>query len=189
MLHLDPGLIETGRLRLRQIAETDLPDILAINADAEVSRYLGRPPWQTLADAGAWFSKCSAQVADGTALELVIILKDTGRIIGRCGLFDYEKPDAHATLGYILGRDHWRQGYMREALTAFITHAFHSIGLRRIEARAEADNTASTGLLKRLGFTQEGILRARWITEGQPMDAHVFGLLAGEWSAVCLPTK
>jgi len=182
MLHLEPGLLETDRLCLRQIAETDLPDLLTINGNAEVSKYLGRPPWQSLADAEAWFHKCSAQVTDGTALELVIILKEAGRIIGRCGLFEYEKFDAHATLGYVLGRDHWKQGHMREALTAFITHTFHRIGLRRIEARAEADNTNSTGLLKRLGFTQEGVLRERWITEGQPMDAHVFGLLAGEWS-------
>jgi len=113
----------------------------------------------------------------------VIILKESGRVIGRCGVFEYEKVDAHASLGYILGRDYWRQGYMREALTALIPHCFQTIGLRKLEARAEADNVASTGLLKRLGFTQEGVLRERWITEGKPMDAHVFGLLAREGAA------
>jgi RimJ/RimL family protein N-acetyltransferase len=175
-----PSQIETSRLVLRAVAESDLPAMLAINGDAEVVRYLGHAPWESVDKAEAWFKRVSAQVAAGTALELVLVCKATSHVIGRCGLFDYEKPDDHAMLGYILHRAHWRQGYMQEALRAFIAHGFDTIGLRRIEARAEGDNLASTGLLKSLGFTQEGVLRQRWITEGKPMDAHVFGLLKHE---------
>ncbi|WP_170266549.1 GNAT family N-acetyltransferase [Brevifollis gellanilyticus] len=178
-----PNQIETSRLFLRAVSESDLPAMLAMNGDAEVVRYLGHAPWEGIEKAEAWFKRVSAQVTAGTALELVLVSKETGQVIGRCGLFEYEKPDDHAMLGYIMHRAHWRQGYMREALRAFIAHGFDTIGLRRIEARAEGDNVASTGLLKSLGFTQEGILRQRWITEGKPMDAHVFGLLQGEWKS------
>ncbi|MES2594778.1 MAG: GNAT family N-acetyltransferase [Verrucomicrobiota bacterium] len=175
-----PSLIESSRLCLRQVSESDLPDMLALNGDAEVVKYLGYSPWQGMEQAEAWWKRVSAQVTAGTALELVIVLKETGHVIGRCGLFEYEKADAHASLGYILARPRWRQGYMREALAALIAHSFQEMGLRRIEARAEAENVASTGLLKSLGFTPEGVLRERWITDGKPMDAHVFGLLQSE---------
>ncbi len=178
-----PSQIETSRLCLRAVSESDLPAMLAINGDAQVVRYLGHAPWEGMEKAEAWWKRVSAQVTAGTALELVIVSKATGHVIGRCGLFDYEKPDDHAMIGYILHRAHWRQGYMQEALRAFIAHGFQEIGLRRIEARAEADNVASTGLLKSLGFTPEGVLRERWITEGKPMDAHVFGLLQDEWKS------
>lgn len=56
--------------------------------------------------------------------------------------------------------------------------------LRRLEAKVEAKNAASTGLLRRLGFTKEGVLRERWISNGETMDAEVYGLLHREWSPV-----
>jgi [ribosomal protein S5]-alanine N-acetyltransferase len=55
------------------------------------------------------------------------------------------------------------------------------LDLRRLEATVEAPNTASTGLLQRLGFTREGVLRERWISHGEPVDAEVYGLLRHEW--------
>jgi RimJ/RimL family protein N-acetyltransferase len=36
-------------------------------------------------------------------------------------------------------------------------------------------------LLQGLAFTREGVLRERWITNGETMDAEVFGLLHREW--------
>jgi ribosomal-protein-alanine N-acetyltransferase len=112
----------------------------------------------------------------------VIAAKETGNVIGRCGLFDFEEVNAHARLGYVLGRAHWGQGYMREALTALIRCAFSEMDLRKLEANVEAENIASANLLKRLGFTKEGVLRERWITNGEPMDAEVYGLLRCELS-------
>ena len=135
-----------------------------------------------MADAEAWFRRISALQAAGSALEFVITAKQTGSIIGRCGLFEFEEVNAHAAVGYILGRAQWRQGFMREALTALIDCAFNGLGLRRLEAKVEAQNTASAGLLRRLGFTREGVLRERWITKGETMDAEVYGLLRHEWS-------
>ena len=178
---ITPRPIETPRMWLRLIEEADLPGLLEIIGDDEVTRFLGFPSWKTMADAEAWFRRISAMQTTGSAREFVIVAKQTGNILGRCGLFEFEEVDAHAGLGYILGRPHWRQGYMREALTALIDCAFHEMSLRRLEARVEAHNTASTGLLRRLGFTKEGVLRERWMNKTGPMDAEIYGLLRNEW--------
>ena len=183
MRFVAPNLIESQRLCLRPLAESDLPELMAVNGYEEVTRFLGQLPWNELADAEAWFKRMSAQVAVGSAAEFVIVAKATGGVIGRCGLFEYERIDAQAGLGYVLGRAHWRQGYMREALTALISCAFGELELRRLEARVEAENTASSSLLRCLGFTREGVLRERWITNGKPMDAEVYGLLSREWAS------
>jgi RimJ/RimL family protein N-acetyltransferase len=177
-----PKLIESARVCVRPVSESDLPSLLAINGDEEVVRFLGHAPWQVMADAEAWFARISKLQASRSALEFVITARETGSVIGRCGLFDFEEVDAHAALGYVLGRAHWRRGYMREALAVLIHSAFSEMGLRRLEARVEAQNTASATLLRRLGFTKEGVLRERWISKGETMDAEVYGLLRHEWS-------
>lgn len=182
MSFVAPKLIESARVWLRPISESDLPSLLAINADQEVVRFLGHAPWRAMADAEAWYARISRQQASGSALEFVIGARQTGSIIGRCGLFDFEEVNAKAALGYILDRAYWGQGYMREALTVVIHAAFREMGLRRLEAMVEAKNTASAGLLRRLGFTREGVLRERWISQGETMDAEVYGLLRREWS-------
>lgn len=181
MPFLAPDLLETPRLHVRPLLATDLPALLAINSDTAVTKFLGHAPWQGMAEAETWFSRISAAVEKGSALEFVIAARDSGVVIGRSGLFAFEAGNASADVGYLLGRAHWRQGYMREALTALIDCAFQELGLRRLEARVEAGNTASVGLLRRLGFTREGVLRERWLNDGQPIDAEVFGLLHHEW--------
>ena len=182
-----PKLIESARVCVRPVSESDLPSLLAINGDEEVVRFLGHAPWQAMADAEAWFARISKLQASGSAMEFVIAERQTGSVIGRCGLFELEEVDAHAALGYILGRSHWGQGYMREALTVLIHSAFGEMGLRRLEAKVEAQNTASAALLRRLGFTQEGVLRERWISKGGTTDAEVYGLLRHEWLSGSLP--
>lgn len=181
-----PKSIESARVSLRPVSEADLPSLLTILSDAEVVKHLGHAPWQTIADAEAWFARISKHVAAGSALEFVIVEKQTGKCIGRCGLFDYNATDALASVGYILGRAHWRQGFMREALTSLIDCAFAELGLRRLEAKIEAPNSASLALPRRLRFTKEGTLRERWMDEGGPIDAEVFGLLKHEWCATSL---
>lgn len=180
-LFVAPGLIVAARVCIRPVSECDLPSLLEINSDAEVVQHLGHGPWQTIAEVGTWFARISKQQSAGSALEFVIVEKQTDRVIGRCGMFDYDPVDAQASLGYILRRSFWRKGYMREALTSLITCAFKDLGLRRLEARVEAPNTASSSLLRRLGFSQEGVLRARWVSHGGTIDAEVYGLLSHEW--------
>jgi RimJ/RimL family protein N-acetyltransferase len=176
-----PESIDCARVFLRPLSEADLPALLAILSDVEVVKHLGHAPWHSIADAEAWFARISRHQAAGSAVEFVIVEKQTGQCIGRCGLFDYDATDAQASVGYILGRPHWRQGFMREALTSLIDYAFGQMGIRRLKAEAEAPNTASSALLRRLAFTREGILRERWMDQGGPIDAELFALLNHEW--------
>ena len=170
------------RLRLRPIADTDLPDLHAINGDPEVTRFLPYATWQSAADGDAWFARMHALAAAGTAQQLVVQRRDDGRVIGTALLFRHDDASARAELGYVLGRAHWGQGLMREALHALCSHAFGAMGLRRLEAEVNPANTASTALLGALGFTHEGCLRQRWVAKGSaPYDTHFYGLLAHEW--------
>jgi RimJ/RimL family protein N-acetyltransferase len=59
--------------------------------------------------------------------------------------------------------------------------AFGQLGLRRIEADTDPDNSASIRLLESLGFRREGLLRERWNVGGELQDTVFLGLLAREY--------
>ena len=86
-----------------------------------------------------------------------------------------------AEVGYILRRDHWGRGIAREAVSALLDHGFGALELRRIYADTDPDNAPSIALLKSLGFTLEGRLRAEWKTHIGVRDSLIWGLLAEEW--------
>ncbi|MDE2219059.1 MAG: GNAT family N-acetyltransferase [Gammaproteobacteria bacterium] len=181
-LRLDQPL-ETARLAIRPVAEADLPALLAVNGDDAVTRYLPYASWRGSEDARAWYTRMNGLQLAGSALQMVILEHSSGAAIGSCLLFRLDNPSARAELGYVLGRAHWGQGYMREALQALLDHAFGPLALRRIEAEVDPRNRASSALLTRLGFTHEGTLRERWLSKGEACDVDSFGLLQRDWAA------
>jgi len=109
--------------------------------------------------------------------------KEDSLIIGTTTLFHLDAGNARAEIGYYLGSEHWRKGYMQESLAALLRFAFEVMKLRRIEADVDPRNDASLKSLDRLGFKKEGLLRERWNVAGEIQDTAFFGLLAHEWRA------
>jgi [ribosomal protein S5]-alanine N-acetyltransferase len=175
-----PDRIESARVLVRLLEEADLPSLLEMNSDAQVTALLPYATWNSLADGKAWYERMRAIEASGTALQFVVVSKFTNLAIGTCLLFRLEEASARAELGYALGRKHWGQGLMQEAVAELLRAAFDGMGLRRIEAEVNTRNAASAKLLVRLGFTKEGLLRKRWVVKGQTEDVEVYGLLRGE---------
>ena len=172
-----PAAIESARLLVRLVEETDLPQLLLVNGDDEVTRYVPYATWKSLADAQAWYVRMSSLHAAGTTLQMVVVDKGSRQVIGTCLLFRYERDSERAELGYVLGRPYWGQGYMREALRTLIAHAFGPLSLRRLEAEVDPRNARSCQLLETLKFQSEALLRQRWRTKGELCDTRIYGLL------------
>lgn len=169
--------IETQRLAVRLVAEPDLPALLEVNADDVATRYLPYASWSGMEDAKAWFDRAAGRLEKREAAQFVIVLRETGDVIGSCLLFKFDEPSARAEVGYVLGRRYWGAGYMFEAMKAVVDCAFEDLGLRRLEAEIDPRNTASAKLLERLRFTREGLLRERWNAKGEISDSGLYGLL------------
>jgi [ribosomal protein S5]-alanine N-acetyltransferase len=173
----------TPRLCVRPLADTDLPALLAVNGDDEATRFLPYAAWRNLDDAQAWLARMRGLEAAGGTRQLVIARREDDLAIGTALLFKHDEASRRIDLGYVLGRAHWRQGLAHEALVALIGQALGPLGLRRLEAEVQPDNLASNALLQRLGFTLEGRLRQRYSGKsGDPVDIHLWGLLAQEWA-------
>jgi ribosomal-protein-alanine N-acetyltransferase len=92
-----------------------------------------------------------------------------------------EKRQGNVTeIGYMLLREHWGSGIAAEAVAALIDQLFAE-GQRRVFADTDPDNLQSRGLLERLGFRLEGVLRAEWETHIGVRDTTLYGLLREEW--------
>jgi RimJ/RimL family protein N-acetyltransferase len=176
---IDP--IVAARTELREVHAGDLAELMHVNGDPEVTRFLPYATWASEADAQAWLERMNGICATGAARQLVIARRADGKAIGTALLFKFDEGSNRAELGYALGRAHWRQGYAGEALRALLGHAFGALGIRRVEAEVDPANEASNRLLQSLGFVREGFLRERWVGKGGPYGVNIYGLLSRDW--------
>jgi RimJ/RimL family protein N-acetyltransferase len=90
----------------------------------------------------------------------LLALKADGTLIGKAGLSRIETPTAPTELkgavqvGWTLRADFWGQGYAREAAEAALALAFERVALSRVYGQTSERNTASWGLMKRLGMAR-----------------------------------
>jgi ribosomal-protein-alanine N-acetyltransferase len=169
------------RIRLRLLEDRDAKALLELYADPEVMRYWNHAPWTTLDQAKAAIAEAGADYASGAALHCAIEHSASGVLIGSCALYAFVPQHGCASLGYLLAKPYWGQGYLSEAMRALLEHAFAELGLNRIEADVNRGNTGSVVALERLGFRHEGCLRERWIVDGKKHDTQLYGLLRSDW--------
>ena len=173
--------LATPRLRLRWIAPGDDAALFTIFSDPVAMRYWSTAPWREMAQAESSIRQALTGYQSGDSVRFGLTLAATGELVGTCTLIDFDHGSRRAQIGYALARAYWGRGLMHEALTATVSYAFDDLNLRRLEADIDPRNTASARALERLGFLKEGLLRERWVVDGELSDSALYGLLAGEW--------
>jgi ribosomal-protein-alanine N-acetyltransferase len=173
--------LRTGRLTIRWLEETDIPEFFKIFSHPEVMRYWSCPPFTEIAQAEKLVYDIIGDYQTGRSLQVGIERTADGVLIGTTTLLHFNIQCARAEIGYALGRPYWGSGYMYEALQAFVHYAFDTLDLRRLEADIDPRNTASAKTLERLGFQKEGHLRERWVVNGEVSDTGYYGLLKSDW--------
>jgi ribosomal-protein-alanine N-acetyltransferase len=171
------------RISLRCLERRDAFALLALYADPDVMRFWSHPPWATIDQANLAISEAQADYLAGASLHYVIEHSSTGALIGSCALFAFVPHNRRATLGYLLAKPFWGQGYLSEAMRLLFDYAFAELDLNRIEADVNPSNTGSARVLERLGFRHEGRMRERWIVSGEKHDTDAYSLLSSDWCA------
>jgi len=100
-------------------------------------------------------------ISNGSALPLFLIRRHDETLLGAITLDNIRRGPAQAgTLGYWIGQEYARQGFMREALVALTHYAFAELNLSRLEAACLPENEASRGVLETSGFKYEGVAQS-----------------------------
>lgn len=145
--------IVTERLILRRAREDDLEAMHAVLSNPVAMRYWSTLPHDSLDQTRDWLA---SMIEDDPAVREDFIVERDGRAIGKAGC--YRLPE----IGYILHPDHWGLGFATEALTAVIAHIFAHHPIEALRADIDPRNTASIGLLERLGFTPTHRAERTW---------------------------
>lgn len=173
--------LPTSRLQLRRLTPADAQAFFHIFSNTEVMRYWSSPPLTGMAKAEEKIVSILAHYETGDLYQLGVIRHSDGQMIGTCTLHQIHVQNRRAEIGYALGRPYWGNGYMNEATRALVDYAFGPMNLHRLEADIDPRNENSARSLERLGFAREGLLRERWIVDGEVSDSALYGLLASEW--------
>jgi RimJ/RimL family protein N-acetyltransferase len=176
-----PATLVTPRLTLRPLREDDAQALFSMWSDVEAMRYFAFSAMTELEQATERVAQVMKTVDDGEVFVCTVESRATGEVLGDCSLFHINEQCRRAEIGYSLLRKHWGHGYMIEATTALLEHAFDTLNLRRIEADIDPRNTPSARVLERLGFVREGYLRERWIIGDELSDSALYGLLERDY--------
>lgn len=169
-------------MRIRPLEVADAEALFVLKSDPTVAACYGQEAHPSIDRTREWVSRNVEGQQRGDVIHWVLELKDKGEIIGACCLWNFNDSRTCAELGYELRPGFWRRGLMTEALSAVIDHAFGCLGLHRLEAVPLASNKASIGLLLKLGFQHEGLLRQRQLVSGCHVDQCHLGLLKDDLS-------
>jgi ribosomal-protein-alanine N-acetyltransferase len=89
-------------------------------------------------------------------------------------------PSQVGTIGYWVGQQYARQGFMSEAIIAMVAHAFGALDLSRVESACLPDNVASRGLLEKAGFKYEGVAQSYIQINGRWRNHVLYAALRGD---------
>jgi RimJ/RimL family protein N-acetyltransferase len=148
-------ILETKRLTLRELAESDLDFMAEMLANSEVMRYY--PKRLTRELSADWIARQIARYkTDGYGFWLAD-QRETGAPVGQIGLVRQTVNGVEETeVGYLIHRPFWRHGFATEGARACRDYAFSTLRKPRVVALVMPGNLASQGVAKNLDMAVVG---------------------------------
>jgi ribosomal-protein-alanine N-acetyltransferase len=183
----DPYRLTGERVFLRAPERGDYEAWASLRASSRDFLSPWEPSWPPDALSRSSFRARIARYAEDwrtdQAYNFFIFTRDE-TLIGGVGLSNIRRGVSEtASLGYWVGEQFARQGYMTSALPLVVDFAFERVGLHRLEAACLPSNIPSRSLLARAGFQQEGYAREYLCIAGKWQDHLLFAILRGDRGA------
>jgi RimJ/RimL family protein N-acetyltransferase len=167
--------LATDRLVLRRFTIADADNLVSLDADPEVMRFItgGVPTSRTeILDEVLPAFLGYYQRYEGYGF-WAAIERETGEFLG----WFHFRPRAGAApgeveLGYRLRKSAWGKGYATEGSRALIRAGFTQFGVQRVVAETMAVNLASRRVMEKAGLTLVRTFHQPWPF---PIDGHQFG--------------
>lgn len=178
--------LETDRLVLRRFTEADVDNLVELDGDPEVMRFLtgGKPtPREVIQD--EILPRFLQHYARFPAYGFwAAIEKSTGEFLG---WFHFRPREGAALdeveLGYRLRRSAWGRGYATEGSRALIHKGFTELGVRRVVASTMAVNMASRRVMEKAGLSLVRTFHETWVDpiEGSEQGEVEYALGRKDW--------
>jgi ribosomal-protein-alanine N-acetyltransferase len=177
--------IETEHLLMREFRDEDWPVMAAYWADPRYQRH-----YREVEDVQAAVRELIGKFVAGQGEEprrvfqLAIVDRDSGRLIGNCGVRVNDAKRREGNIGYELNPEVWGRGYATEAARAMLRFGFEELGLHRIWAGCVADNVGSWRVMEKVGMRREAHFREFEWYRGRWWDTLIYAVLEREWRSL-----
>ena len=149
--------LETERLRLRLFTHDDLPIMFELNTDPEVIKYADTPVKD--------MEEVKERLEQGPLADyekygygrFAVELKETGKVIGFCGIKYLPEIDL-PEVGYRYLKEYWGRGIGTEAAKVCVEFARDDLKIKKLVALIIPENMASIKLAEKLGMTKRPLI-------------------------------
>ncbi len=112
----------------------------------------------------------------------IVFDKRTKQYAGSTRFYDYSKKNSTVQLGYTwYGKEFQGTGLNKNCKFLLLHFAFETLGLERVEFRADVRNKRSIAAMKSIGCIEEGVLRNNCASPNGRRDSIVLSILKNEW--------
>lgn len=147
--------LETERLKLKEINESHVEDILRIRSNEVINQFVQRNSPKNNYDALQFILTIKEKTKNNETFYWGISLKDQPNLIGTICLWKFTEDRKQAEVGYELLPEYHRKGMMSEALAAVVDFGFNTLQLQEMVAMTNKFNENSKGLLVKHQFILE----------------------------------
>ena len=153
-----PDKLETDRLVIRPFLHKDLVLFTEFLLDQNATKYLTFTKDQLTIDGAKLLFNAviDSYSTDNPIFALAITLKKDVQFIGSCGFSPIDDEKTVESY-YSLLPKYWGIGYVTEALKKIIEYAFDHLGIKKIVAYVNPENTRSLNVAKKVGMKCQGI--------------------------------
>jgi RimJ/RimL family protein N-acetyltransferase len=145
---------------------------------SELSRWL---PWchagYSMEESAAWVASRETAWIKGEEYSFVVADPQSGRLLGGCGLNQFDHMRRRCNLGYWVRSSETGRGLATAATRLLARFGFEELKLERIEIVAALGNKASQRVAEKSGALREGVARRRLRVHNVQHDAVCFSLI------------
>lgn len=155
---IDLRILETARLRISPVrADREIAnDLFTLYANQEASRFNLWVPAKNPEEVRERMEQAEEEWREGKKFKWLLFHKKALRFIGDFTLVKFDMRWKEVEIGFNLSPEFWKMGLMSEVLDKMIPFIILDLGLERIVANVQSENTASLMLLGKSGFRVSG---------------------------------
>ncbi|UUT14670.1 GNAT family N-acetyltransferase [Pseudomonas zeae] len=179
--------LQGQRILLRPLQYSDADALLHAAADGELwNLTVTVVPSPSTVD--SYLKKALDGRDAGTVMPFVIVLKDTGEVLGSTRFWKIDPLNRKLEIGSSWISASWQKSFVNtEAKYLMLRHAFEVLNCVRVQFTTDENNQKSRNAILRLGAQQEGIVRhERIMPDGRKRNSVRFSIIDDEWPQVRL---
>ena len=155
----------------------DTPEIYLLQTDKTVNKYYGGPRAKTIEHARLYIQKIAWGIRHNQWAYWAICLKNQPKLAGTICLWNIEKAEYKAEIGFELLPGFQGKGIMQEAVSKALEFGFETLQLKKIEAWTMEDNLGSKKILEKYNFKRDEAAESKIDWAKEPAGTVIYVLL------------